>query len=114
MACARWTRVDLAPCEGRQVTVSIDPRLLATSDEAARLWRIRPGAYQLTPGFDSQQRELEANFGLQPMSLRPSGNPTFSFSARFIRSPETLAATSLTAVTTAPAPSQNSALSGVT
>jgi hypothetical protein len=25
------------------VTVSIDPRLLATSDEAARLWRIRPG-----------------------------------------------------------------------
>ena len=71
MAGARRARVDLAPGEDRQVAVSIDPRLLATFEEAARLWRIRPDAYQLTPGFDSQQRELAANFGLQPMSLPP-------------------------------------------
>jgi hypothetical protein len=70
MAGARWARVDLAPGEDRQV-MSIDPRLLATSDEAARLRRIRPGAYQLTPGFDSQQRELAANFELQSTSLPP-------------------------------------------
>jgi hypothetical protein len=44
----------------------------------------------------------------------PDGNSTFSFCPRFIRSPEAIAAASLTAVTTAPAPSQNSALSGVT
>jgi beta-glucosidase len=66
-----WDRVDLKPGEERQVTVSIDPRLLATFDEAARLWRIQPGAYQLTAGFDSQQRELAASFELQSASLPP-------------------------------------------
>ena len=54
-----------------QSTVSIDPRLLATFDEGARRWRIRPGAYQLTAGFDSQQRELAASFELQSASLPP-------------------------------------------
>ena len=66
-----WDRVDLKPGETRQVTVSIDPRLLATFDEAARLWRIKPGAYRLTAGFDSQQRELAASFELQSMTLPP-------------------------------------------
>ena len=66
-----WDRVDLKPGETRQVTVSIDPRLLATFDEAARLWRIQPGAYRLTAGFDSQQRELAASFELQSMRLPP-------------------------------------------
>jgi beta-glucosidase len=66
-----WDRIDLKPGEERQVTVSIDPRLLATFDEAARLWRIQPGAYQLTAGFDSQQRKLAASFELQSASLPP-------------------------------------------
>jgi beta-glucosidase len=66
-----WDRVDLKPSEDRQVTISIDPRLLATFDEAARLWRIRPGAYRLTAGFDSQERELAASFELQSASLPP-------------------------------------------
>ena len=48
-----WDRVDLKPGEQRQVAVSMDPRLLATFDEGARRWRIRPGAYQVTAGFDS-------------------------------------------------------------
>ena len=66
-----WDRVDLKPGETRQVTVSIDPRLLAAFDEAARLWRIKPGAYRLTAGFDSQQRELAASFALQSTTLPP-------------------------------------------
>jgi beta-glucosidase len=66
-----WDRVDLKPGEERQVTVSIDPRLLATFDEGARRWRIQPGAYQLTAGFDSQQRRLGANFELQSSRLPP-------------------------------------------
>ncbi|MGH6797608.1 MAG: beta-glucosidase family protein [Roseiarcus sp.] len=66
-----WARVELAPGEDRQVTVTIDPRLLATFDEAAQLWRIKPGAYQLMAGFDSQQRDLAASFELQSMSLPP-------------------------------------------
>ncbi|HZZ22350.1 MAG TPA: beta-glucosidase [Roseiarcus sp.] len=66
-----WDRVDLKPSEDRQVTMSIDPRLLATFDEAARLWRIRPGVYRLTAGFNSQERELAASFELQSASLPP-------------------------------------------
>jgi beta-glucosidase len=66
-----WARVDLKPGENREVTVSIDPRLLATFDEGGRKWRIQPGAYQLTAGFDSQQRRLAASFELQSASLSP-------------------------------------------
>jgi beta-glucosidase len=66
-----WARVDLKPGENRQVTVSIDSRLLATFDEAARRWRIQPGAYELTAGFDSEQRELAAAFELQSLTLPP-------------------------------------------
>ena len=66
-----WDRLDLKPGEDRQATVSIDPRLLARFDEAARRWRIEPGAYQLTAGLDSERRELAARFELPSMSLPP-------------------------------------------
>jgi beta-glucosidase len=66
-----WARVDLKPGEERQVSVSIDPRLAARFDEAARKWRIRPGSYRLTAGFDSEQREIAASFELQSASLPP-------------------------------------------
>jgi beta-glucosidase len=68
---AGWERLDLKPGEDRQAAVSIDPRLLATFDEAARRWRIQPGFYRLTAGFDSQDRELAASFELQSASLPP-------------------------------------------
>jgi beta-glucosidase len=66
-----WDRVELKPGEDRKVTVSVDPRLLATFDEAARRWRIKPGLYQLMAGFDSQDREVAASFELQSASLPP-------------------------------------------
>ena len=68
---AGWSRVDLAPGENRQVTVSIDPRLLATFDETSRRWRIKRGAYQLTAGFDAERRELRTSFSLESMDLPP-------------------------------------------
>jgi beta-glucosidase len=66
-----WDRVELKPAAQRRVTISVDPRLLATFDESARRWKIQPGAYQLTAGFDSQRRPLAAMFELQPASLPP-------------------------------------------
>ena len=66
-----WDRADLKPGQDQRVTVSIDPRLLATFDEAARRWRIEPGAYRLTAGFDSGRGELAASFELQSASLQP-------------------------------------------
>ncbi len=68
---AGWSRVDLAPGENRQVTVSIDPRLLATFDETSRRWRIKRGAYLLTAGFDADRRELRTSFSLDSMDLPP-------------------------------------------
>ena len=51
--------------------VTIDPRLLANFDEGARKWRIRPGAWRLTAGFDAGLRPLEARFELPSLSLPP-------------------------------------------
>ena len=47
-----WDRAGLKPGDDRRVTVAIDPRLLATFDKAARRWRIEPGVYRLTAGFE--------------------------------------------------------------
>ena len=43
----RIAKVNLAPGASRTVAVDVDPRLLATFDEAARAWRIAPGSYTL-------------------------------------------------------------------
>jgi beta-glucosidase len=66
-----WDRIDVKPGEERRATVSIDPRLLATFDEDTRTWRIQPGPYRLTAGFDCQQRNLAARFKLQSATLPP-------------------------------------------
>jgi beta-glucosidase len=66
-----WDRVELKPGARRRVTISIDPRLLAAFDESDRRWKINPGAYQLSAGFDSDSRPLAATFKLQPASLPP-------------------------------------------
>jgi beta-glucosidase len=42
-----WQKIALAPGASRTVTVTVDPRLLATWDEASRNWRIAPGTYQV-------------------------------------------------------------------
>ena len=42
-----FTKVDLAPGESRTVTLTVDPRLLATFDSKTRGWNIAGGDYQL-------------------------------------------------------------------
>ena len=66
-----WDRIELKPGKERSTTVSVDPRLLAKFDESAREWRIEPGVYQLSAGFDSRQRNLAASFELQSATLPP-------------------------------------------
>ena len=68
---AGWGRIDLAPGEEREVSVSFDPRLLATFDEGARVWRIRPGDYQVTAGFDAERRDEAATIHLDAATLPP-------------------------------------------
>ena len=71
MRLVGWRKMNLKPGEESQVTATVDPRLLATFDDAARRWRIQKGLYQLTAELDSQRRPLAANFELQSASLPP-------------------------------------------
>lgn len=73
-----FSKVDLAPGEKRVVTVSIDPRLLATYDVDGRAWRIKGGAYQITLAssasepLQSVKVELAASsFALASSDSRP-------------------------------------------
>ena len=54
-----FAKVDLAPGAQQSVAVSVDPRLLATFDEVAHVWRIAPGSYTLMLGASS--RDLRSN-----------------------------------------------------
>ena len=68
---AGWSRLDLAPGETRRVEIAIDPRLFATFDETARRWRIAPGRYRLSAGFDSASRILSTEVTLDGAELPP-------------------------------------------
>jgi beta-glucosidase len=66
-----WRRVALQPGEARSASVSLDPRLLASFDEAARRWRIAAGNYALSAGFDAERRQLSAPVTAPAFELPP-------------------------------------------
>lgn len=45
-----WDKTLLAPGASRRLTVTIDPRLVATFDSTARQWRVAPGDYRVSLG----------------------------------------------------------------
>jgi beta-glucosidase len=45
-----FERIELAPGESREVTLTVDPRLLARFDGAANQWRITNGTHEVTLG----------------------------------------------------------------
>ena len=54
------------------MTMSVDPRLLARFDESRRRWRIEPGAYDFTAGFDVDHRDHVGDAcELEPANLPP-------------------------------------------
>ncbi|WP_229212115.1 glycoside hydrolase family 3 C-terminal domain-containing protein [Duganella sp. BJB475] len=44
---AGWDKVELAPGESREVSVTVDPRLLATYDSRSKSWRVAKGSYKV-------------------------------------------------------------------
>ena len=68
---ASWRRIELQPGEAQTVSVSLDPRLLASFDEAARRWRVAAGTYTLSAGFDAQRRRLSAPVAIGAFDLPP-------------------------------------------
>lgn len=68
---AGFSRLDLAPGETRRADVAVDPRLLARFDEAARRWKIAPGVYRMSAGFDAERRDRAAGIVIEPAELPP-------------------------------------------
>jgi len=58
---AGWTRVTLAPGESQTVTVTIDPRVLQTFNEANGSWSLAPGDYEVMVGGSSDKTPLSGS-----------------------------------------------------
>jgi beta-glucosidase len=50
---AGWDKVELAPGESKDVSVTVDPRLLAMFDSRSKTWRIAKGGYRVLLAHDA-------------------------------------------------------------
>lgn len=72
---AAFQKVDVAPGASRAVSVTIDPRLLATFDNASQHWRIAPGAYQILVGDSARDIRGSATVTLPGLTLPSNWRP---------------------------------------
>ncbi|MCX8255767.1 MAG: glycoside hydrolase family 3 C-terminal domain-containing protein [Beijerinckiaceae bacterium] len=68
---AGFVRVTLAPGERQRIEMTIDPRLLATFDEATKRWVIAPGRYAVSARSDALADGPLATVTLAAQSLAP-------------------------------------------
>ena len=66
-----WSKLDLKPGETRRVTLAADPRLLATFDADAHLWRVAEGNYAVTLGSSSAQVSASAIAHITASTIKP-------------------------------------------
>ena len=66
---AGWRKVSLKPGGEQHVTLTVDPRLLATYDSAARSWRIAAGDYEVSLGASSRNLTSHATVTLSARTL---------------------------------------------
>lgn len=68
-----FARTELQPGESKTLSMTVDPRLLATFDSATRTWTVKPGAYRVT-AQDSATRVLATSVvELAPQTLDVRG-----------------------------------------
>lgn len=70
-----FAKIELAPGAAQSVSVDVDPRLLATFDEAAHSWHVAPGAYALTLGASSRDLRANTSVTLPALSLPSNWRP---------------------------------------
>jgi beta-glucosidase len=61
---AGWEKVELAPGESKEVSVTIDPRLLGVFDSKSKTWRIAKGGYKVLLAHDAADAKA-ANITVQ-------------------------------------------------
>jgi beta-glucosidase len=70
-----FAKVDLAPGASQSVSVDVDPRLLATFDEAAHEWRVAPGTYRLSVGASSRDLRGTTSVTVPALTLPANWRP---------------------------------------
>jgi beta-glucosidase len=60
-----WSRVSLEPGETKEVSVTVDSKLLSIFDEDANSWKLVPGSYSFHVGGSSRNLALAASANLQ-------------------------------------------------
>jgi beta-glucosidase len=60
-----FERVELHPGEKRQITIKVDPRLIACFDATAKQWRITAGTYRIAVGESAADLKLTTDVSLQ-------------------------------------------------
>ena len=66
-----WSKVDLKPDETQHVTVTADPRLLATFDTVANVWRVAEGDYAVALGSSSADISATATVHITASTIKP-------------------------------------------
>jgi beta-glucosidase len=66
---AGWEKVSLQPGESKQISVTVDPRLLARYDTKSHKWVIAKGAYELSLGASSRDLKLNSSVNLEEKSF---------------------------------------------
>ncbi|HEY5347046.1 MAG TPA: beta-glucosidase [Rhizomicrobium sp.] len=66
-----WSKVDLRPGETRHINIATDPRLLASFDEAAHLWRIADGNYAVALGASFAETRASVTVHVNAATIKP-------------------------------------------
>jgi len=72
---AAFAKVQLAPGQSKTVTLDVDPRLLATFDEASNSWKIGGGGYKLMLGTSATELGSSAVVQLPAATLPGNWRP---------------------------------------
>jgi beta-glucosidase len=76
-----FAKVELAPGQTRSVDVDVDPRLLATFDDAGHAWRVAGGQYRLMLGASSADLRSNSVVNIAPISLPANWRPGLAAAA---------------------------------
>jgi beta-glucosidase len=60
-----WVKLDLAPGESKQATVTVDRDRLTVFDEASDSWKLTPGQYTIRAGASSRNLPLQQTISLE-------------------------------------------------
>ena len=76
-----FAKVDLAPGQSRTVDVDVDPRMLATFDDASHAWRIAGGQYRLMLGASASDLRSNTVVSVAPVNLPSNWRPGLAAAA---------------------------------